>query len=392
MATIGSSARTIDFDRHNEEVEHVWKAYRDRKPVRVPMVLGINPRFTMFNHPANAREMTFEQYSTDPQLMLERQVEHQAWVRTHLPQDAPMGPPKDGWGIYVDLQNYYEAGWYGAKVRYWPGEVPDTEPPLYEDSRKWSFRETGMPDPFKSGTAQKMWDYYEYFLRKKEEGWTYRGLPIASVTWPAGGTDGVLTVSCNLRGAGKFMADLIDDPGYADALLSYVSDTSIARIRAYRQHMGIKDNPERGGYADDSIQLISTAMYRSRILPYHRRHYAELHGKGPHSIHLCGDATRHFKTIRDELNVWSFDTGFPVDFAWLRAELGPDVEVYGGPSVPFLRAANPEAARQETKRILTSRIMEGGRFVLREGNNLAPGITVDNIRAMWDAVHEFGVY
>jgi uroporphyrinogen-III decarboxylase len=133
-------------------------------------------------------------------------------------------------------------------------------------------------------------------------------------------------------------------------------------------------------------------MYRERILPYHRRHYAELYGKGPHSIHLCGDATRHFKTIRDELNVRSFDTGYPVDFGRLRKELGPDVEIYGGPSVPFLRAATPTAAHEETRRILTSGVMEGGRFVLREGNNLAPGIRLENLWAMWDTVHEFGTY
>lgn len=392
MTSTTDSPRTIDFERHNEEVERVWAAYRQRTPSRVPLIFGINPRFTMFGHPANPRGMTFEEYSNDPQLMLERQIEHQAWVRTHVPQDAPMGLPKDGWTVYVDFQNYYEAAWYGARIRYWPSEVPDTEPPLADDGRKWSLIEKGMPDPFAHGGAQRMWGYYEYFVRKKEEGWSHRGLPIANVTWPAGGTDGPLTVSCNLRGTSKFMADLLDDPDYASALLSYVNETSINRIKAYRQRMKVDTKPERGGLADDSVQLISTAMYRERILPHHRRYFEELYGPGPHSMHLCGDATRHFKTIRDELNVYSFDTGYPVDFAWLRRELGPDVEVYGGPSVPFLRSATPQAVRDETKRILTSGIREGGRFVLREGNNLAPGINLDNLWAMWDAVHKFGLY
>jgi len=382
--------RTIDYDRHNEEVERVWAAYRERKPTRVPLIFGINPRFTMFGHPANPRGLSFEQYSNDPQLMLERQIEHQAWVRTHIPQDAPMGLPKDGWSIYVDFQNYYEAAWYGAQIRYWPGEVPDTVPPLAEDAAKWSLLERGMPDPFTHGSAGRMWDYYEYFVRRKEEGWTYMGLPIANVTWPAGGTDGPLTLCCNLRGTSKFIAELIEEPGYAEAMLEYVNETSIKRIKAYRQRMGVESNPERGGLADDSVQLISTPMYREMILPHHRRYFEELYGKGPHSMHLCGDATRHFKMLRDELNIQSFDTGFPVDFAWLRRELGPEVEVYGGPSVPFLRSATPEAVREETRRILTSGIMEGGRFVLREGNNLAPGIRLENLWAMWDAVHEFG--
>lgn len=385
-------ALMIDFDTHNAEVEAVWKAYRERKPTRVPMVFGINPRLTMFDHPSNPRGVTFEQYSNDPQLMMERQIEHQAWVRTNILQDAPMGLPKDGWSLWVDFQNYYEAAWYGARIRYWPGEVPDTEPLLEDDASKWSLIEKGMPDPFTHGSAQRMWDYYEYFCRKKEEGWTYLGLPIATATWPAGGTDGPLTLCCNLRGASRFIPDMIEDPEYAHAMLNYITETSVARIKAYRERMGAELKPERGGLADDSVMLISTPMYREMILPYHRRIFEELAGKGPHSIHLCGDATRHFKTIRDELNVWSFDTGYPVDFGWLRRELGPEVEIYGGPSVPFLRAATPDAVRAEVKRILGSGIMEGGRFVLREGNNLAPGVPMENLRAMWDAVHEFGTY
>jgi hypothetical protein len=384
--------QSFDFEQHNAEVDAVWQAYRERRPTRVPMIFGINPRLTMFGHPSNPRGMGFEEYSTNSQLMMERQIEHQAWVRNNIFQDAQMGPPKDGWELWIDFQNYYEAAWYGAEIRYWQGEVPDSEPLLADDSKKWALIEQGMPDPFTHGSAKRMWDHYEYFMRKKEEGWTFLGLPIANVKWPAGGTDGPLTLCCNLRGASRFIPDLIEDPEYAHAMLAYITETSIARIKAYRERMGVEMKPERGGLADDSIMLIGTPMYREMILPYHRRILSELSGKGPHGMHLCGDATRHFKTIRDELNVWNFDTGYPVDFGWLRKELGPEMEIYGGPSVPFLRLATQDAVRDEVKRILESGIMEGGRFVLREGNNLAPGIPMENLRAMWDAVHEFGSY
>jgi hypothetical protein len=36
--------------------------------------------------------------------------------------------------------------------------------------------------------------------------------------------------------------------------------------------------------------------------------------------------------------------------------------------------------------------MKGGRFVLREANNLAPCTPVENITAMYEAGKEFGVY
>ena len=389
---MSGDTRAIDFDAHNTEVSVVMESYEAGRPTRVPLRFGINPRYTMFDHPANPRNITFEQYSIIPDLMIERQIEHQAWVRTHIPQDSAMGMPEDGWEVYVDFQNYYEAAWYGAEVHYYDGQVPDTRPMLSDERTKWSIIERGAPDPFSHAGAARWSDVHEHMLRRMEEGREYMGLPITTVAPPMMGTDGPVTVACNLRGAAEFMMDLIDDSEYAHALLTFITDTNIDRLKSYRERYNQEQRPESGMIADDSILLLSTSMYESEILPYHRKLYDELFGAGPHGIHLCGDATRHFPLIMDRLNVRTFDTGYPVDFSRLRETLGPDVEIMGGPSVPFLENASPEQVRRECRRILESGIMEGGRFILREGNNLAPGIDQDNLWAMWDAVHDFGTY
>ena len=52
--------------------------------------------------------------------------------------------------------------------------------------------------------------------------------------------------------------------------------------------------------------------------------------------------------------------------------------------------ANPAAVREEVRRILTSGVLAGGRFVLREGNNLAPHTPLENTEAMYRAGREFG--
>ncbi len=386
------TTRETDFERHNEEVHQVWEAYRAGNPSRVPMIIGHNPRFTTFGHEANPRGITFQDTFSDPQLMLERQLEHQFWARTHIPQDAEMGLPKDGWSVYVDFQNSCEAGWFGCEIRFAEGEVPDTLPMLADDANKRLLFERGVPDLFQGGLMARNWEFYDYFLSKQAEGWEWNGRPIASVSPTGLGTDGPVTLACNLRGATEFMVDLLDDPDYADELLQFVTRATIARISAYRKRLGLPERPEGFGFADDSIQLLSTEMVRERVLPHYRLLVDELSSGGPVSIHLCGNATRHFPMLRDELGVRSFDTGFPVDFAWLRSALGPDVEVLGGPSAPFLQTATPEQTALESKRILHSGIMEGGRFILREGNNLPPGVTMDNLWAMYDAAHQWGRY
>jgi uroporphyrinogen-III decarboxylase len=161
---------------------------------------------------------------------------------------------------------------------------------------------------------------------------------------------------------------------------------------AFRRRLEQPEESDAWGFADDSVQLLSVHTYRDLVLPYHKRLTERFGPKGPNGIHLCGDATHLFPTIKEELCVNSFDTGFPVDHGKLRRELGPEVTIHGGPHVELLRSGAPERIREEVRRICESGVMEGGRFILREGNNLAPGTPPGNVAAMYDACREFGRY
>ena len=356
------------------------------------MMLGVSTRYTTFGHQANPRGITFEQYFTDPGIMLTRQLEHKSWVRHHVPQDLEMGLPEEGWELQVDFQNSYEAGWFDCQICYFDGEAPDTRPLLPDEGRKRMLFDQGIPDPFAGGLMQRNWDFYGFFKRQQEEGFTWQGRPIAAVL-PAGlGTDGPLTVACNVRGASQVYTDLAADPEYARELLHFITEATITRIRAYRQHLGMPLQSKGLRFADDAVQSISTATYRDLVMPFHRRLIQALAAEGPYTIHLCGDASRHFCLLRDELGIQSFDTGFPIDFGRVRQQVGPGVEISGGPSVMLLQTSSPAQVRVEVQRILASGIMEGSRFILREGNNLAPGIPLENLWAMYDAVKEFGRY
>jgi len=79
-------------------------------------------------------------------------------------------------------------------------------------------------------------------------------------------------------------------------------------------------------------------MVREFVLPAHRELKKGLTTAQRISIHLCGDSARHFRLLRDEMGVFSFDTGFPIAFAWVRRELGPEAEIVGGPRVMLLHS------------------------------------------------------
>ncbi len=377
----------VDFEAHNAQVKAVWEAYHQRRPERAPMILGINVRYTMWRPEANPSGIDFPEYCRDPAKMLQRQVEHQHWVRHHLPQDVEMGLPSTGWSVHTDFQNAYEAAWFGCPLRFHARQVPDTTPILGDDNKRMLF-DRGLPDPFGAGVMADVWRFYDYFQERIASGYEYAGRPLISAGVSGLGTDGPVTVACNLRGATEFFTDLLADPDYAGELLDYIVEATITRIKAFRERFGQPLTTPGYGFADDSVQLLSTPLYRDMILPRHRRLVDTFSEGGPNSIHLCGDATRHFLTLRDELNIMSFDTGFPVDFAALRRELGPEVQIQGGPSVPFLCTHSPAEVKAEVHRILDSGVREGGRFILREGNNLAPEVPVANVIAMYEAARE----
>ncbi len=378
----------IDFAAHNEQVREVWQAFHEGRPVRVPMTLGISSRFTVLNPEANTEGITYERYFTDPQVMFHHQLIHQHWVRHNLLYDAELGLP-ESWSVGVDLQNSYAQLWYGAPLRFIEGDVPDTPPFLTEDN-KWSFIQAGPPDPF-SGWMGRAWDYLEQFKQMAQD-YEFHGRPVVATGLPGLGTDGPFTIAVALRGPTELCLDMYEDPDFYHALMDLIVTAESARIKAFRRRMGQPEHSRAWHFADDSIQLLSVPTYRDMVLPYHRRMVDEFGPDGPNGIHLCGDATHLFTTIRDELNVQSFDTGFPVDHGRLRRELGPEVTIYGGPHVEVLRSGTPAAVRAETIRILQSGIMEGGKFVLREGNNLAPGTPPANVAAMYETCRQYGRY
>lgn len=389
VGRIGTSVG-IDYDAHNEEVRRVWQAYRDGRPERVPMVLGISAQWMLSEPGANPQGHSFADYVNDRDVMLWVQLHGANFVRHHVPQDREMGLP-ERWVVHVDGQNVFEAGWLGANIVVREDQPPSAEPVL-SDERKREILDSGAPGPFEGKWAHWCWERYEYFCDKEKQGLEFMGRPVCAGL-PAGmGTDGPLTIAYQLRGATGICEDMLWDEEYFHALMSLVTEAVIARIKAYHRRLGREAPRAQWGFADDAVALLSAEAYRDHVLPYHKRLVQEFGGDGPNSMHLCGDVLRLLPIIRDELNVRSFDTGYPFDFARARAELGPDVEILGGPHVHLLRSGPPAEIEREVRRIMRSGIREGGKFILREANNVAPGTPVAHLAAMYEACKKYGRY
>ncbi len=383
----------MDYTRHNEEQAAVWAAYYAGTPTRVPMTIACTPRMVLLDPALNPRGITFKDCFDDPAVMFDIDLQFKHWYHTQVPADIPRGDGgQEQWTVCPNFQNCYDAAWLGAELHFPDGEVPDTRPFLTDDNKRMLF-DRGIPDPFGGimGTARRFLEYFQ----ERAERTTFHGRPVmcAKASSPGLAFDGPLTVACNIRGATEFCLDLYEDPDYAQELLAFLVDAALTRLRAWRDYLGLPRERDRLWFADDSLALLSGEAYREFILPHHRRFLTTDAVPGaPVNFHLCGDATRHFATLVEELHAVGFDTGYPVDHGRLRRELGPEIEIQGGPTCDLLRYGTPAEVAAETRRILRSGVMDGGKFVLKEANNLAPRTPIANLQAMYDVCRTEGRY
>lgn len=341
----------------------------------------------MLNPITNPKNVSFEEYSKDPDLMFDMQAGFARHNRFEIPGDHEMGVPEDGWSVEVDFENYYEAGWLGAPVEFPKDNVPFAMPFLKDDNKRMLF-DKGVPDPF-SGLMGECLRFYERFQERAKD-FQMDGVGVAHISASGLYADGPFTVACGIRGAENFCVDLYEDPDYAQELLAFLTEATIVRLTAWRKLCGHPVTAKGFGFADDAIALLSTDCYRERVLPHHKRWAAATSEPGDGFAHLCGDATRHFPTLIQELNVRTFDTGFPVRHAELVKTLGPDITIQGGPTSQFVHGATPEAIEAECLRILDEVKPLTKKFILRDGNDIAPGTPIENMRAMVNASKKSG--
>lgn len=379
-----------------QEKKAVWAAFEAGTPTRVPVQWNVNPRIVIQNPMLNTEGWTFEQCMHDPAACVGVQLRFQEHVIKSLAKTCDMSEAlPDAWHVGVMLFNTYEGAFFGAPygqtTRYREGQCPSTEHFLTEDDAD-EFLKQDYSRPMENAWIQSMLQFHKE-LSAYANGMRHCGRPVVIDPFCIGGSDGVVTTCADLFGE-DFFYILGDEPEKAVRMMEMILEAQITRTHALGQHAGIQPQAETVWYADDSVQLLSMEMYDSLILPLHRRWYAAFDPTWTkrHGMHLCGDATRHFPSLQREANVIEFDTGFPVNFSWLRNTLGPQTRIRGGVPVATLLNESPQSCYNAAKNILQSGIMNGGQFMLTEANNLPPCVPLENLDAVYAACLEFGQY
>ncbi len=384
----------------DQEKAALWRAYREGRHTRVPMFIKTNVRVVMVLPDWNPDGYSFEDCYHDPRAHLKMELQHLLFNRQVISRhsDWPHELP-DVWEVPLYLHNVYEAAAFGGQVCFPPDQVPTTEPPPFaDDDRRNEVFDVDIEHPLET-------PYWKHQLRmwrdmkKLADGMTFEGRPVKLLPVSYLGTDGPVTIGCNLRGP-TFLMDLLTEPEYAQKLMAFVVDSVAHRRRALLKAFdGAIVRPPHHHIADDACAMLGVEQWRTLVKPHHDRLYRiqETDGCGAapdseRALHMCGNATHLFPAMHEEINITVFDTGFPVDHGDLRRKLGEDVMIQGGPPVPLLLKGSPEQVFERSRQILQSGVMAGKRFVLREAHNLPPLVPEENLAAMYAAALEFGNY
>jgi len=373
------------------EKKQLWEDYAAGRPARVPLRWNLNPRIILLDPALNPEGWGFAEYYRDPFVTLRVQARFQEYLATTLSRtcDFQSQLPAE-WSFRVDCQNIYDAAYFGATPQFEPGQVPATTPP-YTLEQVDDFLARDFSQPLENPWIKERLQFHAALVRELKT-FVYQGRSgqVAPLLF---GFDGPLTVATDLFGTDLFLF-LAMEPEKSQRLLQTIAQACLTRNQALARLFNHPVRTESAYLADDSIQLISPAMYEELVMPVHAFWYDQSStstvANRRRSIHLCGDATRHFPLIAKHLGVSAFDTGFPVDHGALRRALGPAVEISGGPRVAILERGTPVACAAATRDILGSGIKTGRRFILQEANNLPPCVPLVNLAAVYETCLEYG--
>ena len=373
--------------------ERVWAAVNHQEPDRVPLDIGGGNSTTMvvesyerlkqhlgFRAPTQEMSKVFRLARLDEEVMQRLGSDcRPLLMKGPLYWASPPSPPDtfvDIWGIT------WRKVRYGNGCYYWElAGHPLAEADIADlDRHPWP--DTDDPG-YTYGLADEARDLYE------NTDYAIMADPIFKSFWELG---------YMLRGLELFLVDLVTAPEFVTALLERLLIIN-ARLTArfldavgpYIQVFRIADD-----LATQRGPLMSPHTFRQLLKPFYKRYIELVKSKTPAKIffHSCGNVTE----LLDDLIEIGVEIINPVqvsamgDTAALKARFGDRLVFWGGIDTQHvLPHGSPSDVEEEVRRRVRD-LAPGGGYVAAAVHNIQPDVPPQNVLAMAEAVHKYGVY
>ena len=222
-------------------------------------------------------------------------------------------------------------------------------------------------DPVETTKKSRAYKLYEG-MNELATGMIVDDLPVR-ILRPGGSTQGLFTKAVEIRGIEKLCTDMYDDPAFSETFLELITEKTIGSIEAWRTLTN--DDPidstrsSSFHFCDDSIELISPAVYERYVLPCHERLYSAM-TTGKRNLHLCGHAAQHYEILYGKLGVRSIDgPGTFVDYGEFFKKFGPDFAFGARTDHSVLASGTPVEIENMMKMLLNPGTKLPGRFHIK---------------------------
>ena len=274
-----------------------------------------------------------------------------------------------------------EAGACGCEVEFYDDGPPRVSDHILSDRNGGLKRvaDLEIPDPWKTPPMSTVLEAVK-ILRKE----------VGEYIFIMGRADqGPGALALALRGYERFLLDLalMEQPDEIHAVLDFCVRVQVRYATALREAGA--HGTAIGGLG---ISLLNPRLYRHFEHPYEKKVIREVNRSDfPVALHICGDAT---SILQDMVS-----TGAPILELDYKTSL-PDARRELRDKAAFLGPINPELlwGTRETGEI-TSKSREaieilapGGGFILGPGCALAYNTPSENIHALVEAAHRYGIY
>lgn len=203
-----------------------------------------------------------------------------------------------------------------------------------------------------------------------------------------------------MQGMDRFLLNMALNPEFAQALLMKIVGLCKTLMRHFLNALG--DHVDIIKIGDDlgtqTNLLISPRLYRSVLKPIHADYIAFIkqHTKAKVFFHSDGDIfdlVEDFVDIGvDILNPIQTSAGRMADLTALKRRYGERLSFCGAIDTQHLLPyGTPEQVRQGVRQAIEA-LSPGGGYLLAAVHTITDSVPPENILAMVDAAHEFGVY
>lgn len=287
--------------------------------------------------------------------------------------------------LWHDLKDEFGVVW----------SMPDDQP-LYMDISHHPLADASIDD-IKDYPFPKGGDPSRFAGLRKEVSELRKNTPYAIST----GIGGVVYEYCwYMRGLEQWFMDMLQNPGFCEALLDQTVKYWIDYYTGFMQEIG--DLVDVVMIGDDLAgqygPLFQPDFYRKVVKPRQKKLVQHIRSLTKAKIwyHTCGGCKVYIPELMDNgvdiLNpVQTSATG--MDPAELKKEFGSKMVLWGGgiDSQHILPFAKPDEVKQEVRRNLEI-FKPGGGYVFNNIHNIQAGVPAENIVAMYEAAYEYGFY